>query len=249
MTLRLIVGLAAGFLVLDRGAALTGSTLGQAGVLVGALAVAATMLAERLLFTRPFRAVPASLGLGRPRGRGVATAAALGAVMLLFFPLFARATGTPMALRDGWLLLVPGLFAQGGIAEECLFRGYLFGHLRRERSFWRAAWLSVPPFVAVHLLLFTYLPAPIAAAATFLALLMSFPLARLRDLGGGTIWAPALLHFVAQGGVKLAVVPERAQATIGIAWMAVCAVLPWAAFAVKERRSPPPHHSSSIVPP
>lgn len=237
MTLRLLGGLAVGFVVLDRGAALAGSTLGQAGVPVGALAVATMMLAERLLFTRPFRAVPGSLGFGAPRGRGLATAAAIAALMLLFFPLLARATGTSMAPRDGWLLLLPGLFAQGGIAEECLFRGYLFGHLRREQTFWRAAWLSVPPFVAVHLLLFAYMPAPIAAAATLLALSMSFPLARLRDLGGGTIWAPSLLHFVAQGAVKIAVVPEGAQAPMGISWMAVCAVLPWAVFAVKDRRA------------
>lgn len=57
----------------------------------------------------------------------------------------------------------------------------------------------MPPFVAVHVLLFTYLPLPIAAAATLLSLAMSFPLARLYDLGGATIWAPAILHFVAQG--------------------------------------------------
>ena len=49
---------------------------------------------------------------------------------------------------------LPGLFAQAGIAEELLFRGYLFGHLREGRSFWRAALLSMPPFLAVHLLLF-----------------------------------------------------------------------------------------------
>jgi membrane protease YdiL (CAAX protease family) len=80
--------------------------------------------------------------------------------MSMFFPLFARATATPLAARDGWPLLLPGLFAQGGIAEECLFRGYLFGHLRRERSFWRAAWLSVPPFVAVHLCCSRTCPSP-----------------------------------------------------------------------------------------
>jgi hypothetical protein len=51
------------------------------------------------------------------------------------------------------------------------------------------------------------MPVPVAAAATLLSLVMSFPLARLYDLGGGTIWAPALLHFVAQAGPKIAVVP------------------------------------------
>jgi membrane protease YdiL (CAAX protease family) len=44
------------------------------------------------------------------------------------------------------------------VAEEVLFRGYLFGHLRRGRSFWRAAVLSMLPFVCVHLLLFFTMP-------------------------------------------------------------------------------------------
>lgn len=235
MKLRLLAGLAAGFLVLDRVAALTGSTLGQHGLFVGALAVGTIALAERILFPQPSRAVPASLGFGRPSGRALALAVAIGAVMLLFFPLFGRAAGTQVQLREGWLLLVPGLFAQGGIAEECLFRGYLFGHLRREHGFWSAAWRSVPPFVAVHLLLFTYMAPPLAAAATLLSLVMSFPLARLYDLGRATIWAPALIHFVAQGAVKVAVVPPDEQMAMGIAWMGVCAIVPWAAFGARDR--------------
>ena len=101
MTARLLVGLAAAYLVLDRVAAWTGSTLGQAGPLVGALAVGATVLAERLLFPKPLAAVPASLGFGRPSGRAVGAALAIGAVMSMFFPLFARATATPLAARDG----------------------------------------------------------------------------------------------------------------------------------------------------
>jgi membrane protease YdiL (CAAX protease family) len=234
----LLGGLTAAFLVFDRAAAWTGSTLGQAGLLVGALAIATIVLAERLLFPKPLAAVPATLGFGRPAGRAIAASVAIGAVMLAFFPLFARATGTPMALRGGWGLLVPGLLAQGGIAEECLFRGYLFGHLRDGRGFWRAAWLSVPPFVAVHMLLFTYMPPPVAAAATLLSLAMSFPLAHLYDLGGRTIWAPALLHFIAQGAVKLVVVPDDRQVALGLGWMAVCAVIPWTAFAVRAKQAP-----------
>jgi membrane protease YdiL (CAAX protease family) len=235
VTIRLLLGLAVAFATIDRAAALTGSGLGQAGLLVGALGVAATMLAERLLYSTPLPAVPARLGLGRPPARAISAALLIGLGMLAFFPIFGRATGTSITLRSGWLWLVPGLFAQGGIAEECLFRGYLFGHLRRGRGFWRAAWLSVPPFVAVHLLLFTYMPAPIAAAATVLSLVMSFPLARLYDLGQATIWAPALLHFFAQGAVKLAVVAEDRQMTMGIGWMAVSAVVPWMVFALRRR--------------
>jgi membrane protease YdiL (CAAX protease family) len=240
MTLRLLAGVAAGFLVLDRAAARAGSTLGQAGLLVAALTVATMVLAERLLFPKPLAAVPASLGFGRPSARGVLAALAIGAAMLAFFPLFARGTGTPVAARGGWLVLLPGLFAQAGIAEECVFRGYLFGHLRRDRSFWHAAWLSVAPFVAVHLLLFTYMPAPLAAAATVLALVMSFPLARLYDLGGATIWAPALLHFVVQAAPKIALVATQRSLALGVGWMAVCATVPWLAFAIRPAETRPP---------
>ncbi len=70
MTARLLAGLAAAYLVLDRAAALAGSTLGQAGLLVGAIAVGATVLVERLLFPKPLAAVPASLGLAAFAVRG-----------------------------------------------------------------------------------------------------------------------------------------------------------------------------------
>jgi membrane protease YdiL (CAAX protease family) len=42
-------------------------------------------------------------------------------------------------MYPGWTLLVGGLFAQAGIAEEVLFRVYLFRHIREGRAFWPAA--------------------------------------------------------------------------------------------------------------
>jgi membrane protease YdiL (CAAX protease family) len=237
---RLVLGLVLAWIALDRAAVLTGSKLGSSGLLVGAIGVVATVLVEMLLFGPPlsFRRALRRVGLGRPAASGVAAALATAVLMLTFFPAFSFATGAPLALREGWPLLAAGLLAQGGIAEECLFRGYLFGHLRRTRSFWRAAALSLPPFVAVHLLLFTYLAPLVAGVALALSLLMSFPLARLYDLGGRTIWAPALLHGVAQGAVKLVVVPETHQLAMGIAWMGMCMVVPWIVFALRsaERR-------------
>ncbi len=129
-------------------------------------------------------------------------------MLALVVPVFAMVQGSTLTLLPGWLALVPGLFAQGGIAEEVLFRGYLFGHLRRGRTFWRAAALSMLPFAAVHLLLFTTMPWPIALAALTLSVALSVPLAHLFELGGSTIWAPALLHAVIQGAVKIVVFPE-----------------------------------------
>jgi membrane protease YdiL (CAAX protease family) len=127
---------------------------------------------------------------------------------------------------------LPGLFAQAGIAEEVLFRGYLFGHLRVGRTFWRAAAVSMLPFVSVHLVLFLSMPWPIALASVLLAVVISFPLARLFELGGNTIWAPALLHFVIQATVKIVVFPHGAQ-SFALAWMAASAIVPLLVFTVK----------------
>ena len=164
-----------------------------------------------------------SLGLSAPDGRGLIVGGAICLLMLLSVPVFAWATDETPSFYPGGAWLIPGLFAQAGIAEEVLFRGYLFGHLRRGRSFWRAALLSMLPFVAVHLLLFATMPWPIAAAALLLAVIVAFPLACLYEMGGGTIWAPALLHFVIQGTVKIVVFPEASNVRFAVLWMAISA--------------------------
>ena len=75
----------------------------------------------------------------------------------------ARPPSQPSGSCSLWL--VPGLFAQAGIAEEVLFRGYLFRHAREGRDFWRAALVAAGLFVTVHLLMFLMLPWPIALAS------------------------------------------------------------------------------------
>ena len=102
--------------------------------------------------------------------------------------------------------------------------------MRIGRSFWRAVALAAVPFVAVHLVLFLTLPRPIAVASVLLAAVISAPLAYLYELGGSTIWAPALVHFVVQGAIKVIMV-EGSSTLLPIVWMAASAVLPFLAFA------------------
>ncbi len=165
--------------------------------------------------------------------------ASIGVCVLLLasVPVFARTTGSSVTILPDAIGLLPGLFAQAGIAEEVLFRGYLFGRLRRGRSFWRAAFLSTIPFVGVHLLLFGTMPWPVALAALMVSVATSFPLARLFELGGFTIWAPAILHFVIQTTVKvLAVDGIDAAPLFPFVWMAASAVVPLLAFTVPAGR-------------
>ena len=215
-------------------ATILGSDRGQRGILIGMLVVAATAAAEWFLLRRQRGAVR-HLGLGRPRAKGIAVAGGAACLLLMVGLLFVRARGMTPALYPGGISLLPGLFAQAGIAEEVLFRGYLFGHLRPGRTFWRAAAVSMLPFVSVHLVLFVSMPWPIALASVLLAIVISFPLAHLFELGGNTIWAPALLHFVIQATVKVVVLSHGAQ-SFALAWMAASAIVPLLVFTFKVSR-------------
>lgn len=207
-----------------------GSDRGQAGLRIGALIVAAVLTVERFLRGGSLLERARRLGLGAPDWRGLAAAVLVCGLLLVTVPAFAVATGVGLTMYPGWLALLPGLFAQAGVAEEVLFRGYLFGQLRDGRSFWKAALIAGGPFVFVHSWLLVTMPWPIAAASIVLSAVIAFPLARLFDLGGGTIWAPALVHWVVQGVPKIVVPEERRAATFALAWMAASAAVPWLVF-------------------
>lgn len=193
----------AGFLciwfVFDRTAQLTQSTLGEAGVLICTVVLLTTFGVEKLIFKQAAPDALRSLGLGNPNLRSMLIALFIGVILLAFYPAFSLVTGANLALHDRWIGRSLGLFAQAGVAEEVLFRGYLFGHLRRGRTFWHAALLSLLPFVAVHVLLFASLDWTIALASTLLAVATTFPLCYLYDLNRRTIWASALIHWIIQG--------------------------------------------------
>lgn len=229
--LRLLVAVAAVFALFHASADFLGSTRGEAGLVIGAAIVLATLLAERILLGGAL----AARSLGAPRRSGMLAALAVSAALLAVIPIVAWLAGGTMELYPGWPLLLPGLFAQAGIAEELLFRGLLFARVRHGRGFWRGALLATLPFVGVHLVLFATLPWAIALASVLLSAVISLPMARLYELGGNTIWAPAILHFVVQGAIKI--IPVEGVPTLPLIWMAASALLPFLVFAL---RAPPP---------
>jgi membrane protease YdiL (CAAX protease family) len=227
--LRLFLLVAAVFLLFHASAAAFGSDRGQYGLLVAGIVTGATIAIESRLTGRRPREAARLLGLGRPQRRGMVAAGVVCALLLLIFAAL-RLLGVAITPLPGGAGLVYGLLAQAGVAEELLFRGFLFGHLRHGRTFGRAVLLSLPPFAAVHTLLFFTMPWPVALAAIGLSLVMSLPLSQLYELGGRTIWAPALLHAVAQGAIKLVVIPESAAVWLPVLWMAAAAVVPMLVF-------------------
>jgi membrane protease YdiL (CAAX protease family) len=232
--LKLTVGFALIYLVLDRSATWTNSLLGEYGALICALTIAAALLVERRLFGTPPRQALAALGFGSPSLRGLLAALLASLALLAYIPIVMRVTGQPLLLRDGWLGIAFGVVLQGGVAEELLWRGYLFRRLRATRSFWRAAATGALFMVAQHTLLLWQLPLPIALAALVVAVGTSFPLAYLFELGGNTIWGAALLHAIIQGTFKAIVLPEASTLPVLIGWMAAAVIVPYLAFLVRR---------------
>lgn len=230
---RFIIGFAAVFALFQWLGTVLGSDRGQAGVVIGAAIVAATLAFERWLSGAPLLTALRRLGLGWPARRGIACALAVCFALVVVVPAYFTNAGATIKTYPGWLILLPGLFAQAGIAEEVLFRGYLFRRLRVGRSFWRAAFAASLPFVLVHLWLFMTLPWPLAVASVMLSALMSFPLAHLFELGGKTIWAPALLHWLVQGVPK--VLDLEGDTGFALWWIAASAVVPFIAFAWRRK--------------
>jgi membrane protease YdiL (CAAX protease family) len=214
-----------------------GSDRGQAGLVVGGVVLAAIFAAERFLFDRPLPIAVQDVGLGRPRTIGVIAALLVMAVLICCGAVVLRAIGAPSGFIPGWGALLPGLFMQAGVAEETLFRGFLYGHIREGRTFWHAATLSAAPFVAVHLTLFATMAWPVALAALLLALILSFPLAHLYELGGDTIWAPALLHFAIQTGAKIPSLSDDSRLVFSLLWMLGSAASPQLLFLIPRDRA------------
>ncbi|HWB44626.1 MAG TPA: CPBP family intramembrane glutamic endopeptidase [Hyphomicrobiaceae bacterium] len=225
------------WLLLDRSAAGFGSMRGEFGLIVCALVLVAAVACECILSRRSVAEAVPALGLRWTNWRALLWALALSAALLPYFPIFAATTGARLELLPGAAWLALGMFAQGGIAEEVVFRGFVFRRLRATRPFWHAALLAAAPFVVVHALLLLQLDFAVALASLLLAVSISFPLAWLFERSGGSVLAPALVHGVVQAGIKVLDAGDRFP-LLALGWIALCATVPWLLFLLPERKSP-----------
>jgi membrane protease YdiL (CAAX protease family) len=217
---RILLGAALMFAVLQVGLTVLVPSLGMTWtpVLVTLAMFALLFVIERVAFGRNPLAALAAVGFGRPTRGSLVVAAIVGGGMLLFFPLYSAATGVSFALKADWLGLLVGSIALNGLAEETLFRGFVFGHLRQAgHSFRRAALISLLVFGAIHLVLFASNPLVIAFLATLLALAAAFPYAFLYERAGRTIWAGAIVH-VAGHAVRFVDMPEAQVLVVSSIW-------------------------------
>ena len=107
---------------------------------------------------------------------------------------YVRVAAAPVELRAGWPILMLGLFAYHGIAEELCWRGYAYGYLRRDRSSRGAVNATTPLIAATHVPIMLETGFAVGAVAMVIAAVTCLPLAYLYELGGRTIWPAAVVH-------------------------------------------------------
>jgi membrane protease YdiL (CAAX protease family) len=174
--------------------ALVTSPLNLGSATLALAAAASIVVLGQLGLGVPWRQIPVSLGLGRPVLRAVAVAGIVGSAVIVTMLLGARALNVTLELRENWVSVLLAALVFHGLAEELVWRGFAFGHFRRRTTFWRAVAWSVPLIALTHVSIVLTSGLGVGLLATISAAVTCLPFAYLWERGGGTIWAPALLH-------------------------------------------------------
>lgn len=160
------------------------------------------------------------VGFGIPDWRVTGMAVVISVFMLAFFPIYSALSNVKLSFQGNWLWILIGIITGVGIAEETLFRGFVFNFLRREHTFWKAATFSMILFGAMHLFLLLWLPIPVAIAAILLAILAAYPTAYLFEASNRTIWPSAILHTTALA-TNFFEIPSDVMTSLSLMWIGV----------------------------
>lgn len=246
--IKVLIGYALVYASLEVTAYLTGDAIDLLNaVIISVVVVALTVFTEVVLLKSKVSQLSYSLGIGKPKTKAILAALLITVLLFLCYPLISAITGYEFIIPDNWLLLAIGVFALHGIAEEVLYRAYLFRHLRKGRSFSKAAWLAVLIFSLAHIPIIISQGVLVGGMAVLLSVISSFPFAWLYEKGGNTIWAPAIVHFAIDTIIPiLAFAPPSALSQQAvILWMAAAMVIPYTAFLILRSRSTAPSCNKS----
>jgi membrane protease YdiL (CAAX protease family) len=177
-------------------------------LLLAAWGVGACWVAAHLVLRESWRRAARSLGFVPTPWRAVLVSSVVSVPMWAFLPLFARMQGVSVGLRSDAIAILAGVVLVNGLAEEVIHRGFVFGSLRRDRSFGSAAALSAALFAAQHLYLVATLGWTAGAASVALAALLGFPLAFVFERGGRSLVGPAILHTSSNAPALVFTLPE-----------------------------------------
>jgi membrane protease YdiL (CAAX protease family) len=160
------------------------------------LAVAGGIVAlgETIVFGASVQELPRRLGFCRPRAGAIPVATGVGALVFVTYLTGAAALGVDLELRSNWPAVLVSALLFHGLAEEVVWRGFVFAHLRRRTTFWRAMAGSVPLIALTHVTIIVSNGPVIGGLAVVSAAVTCLPLAHLWERSGRTVWAPATLH-------------------------------------------------------
>ena len=233
----------AGYIILygtfELTAKLTGDTINPLNaLLISVCVLIAAAIAEVLLFKTGISDLVKILGLRKPGSKAIITSLIITLLLFLCYPLITMLTGYNFSIPKNWIWLAIGVFVLHGIAEEVLYRGFLFRRLREGRSFWKAAWLAVILFSVAHIPIIINQGLLVGGMAVLLAVVSSFPFSYLYEKGGNTIWAPAIVHAAIDTIIPvLAAGPMDERATLAVTlWMAASMIIPYISFLILKKK-------------
>ncbi len=174
------------------------TTLIASGFIAAVLAFIVTVFLDKKETGLSISQVVSNLGLKLPQKPQVSISILAGLPILIGYLVIVFGLGKTPALETGAGFMAIKIFFSQGFAEEVVFRGFIFRHLRKGRSFLKASFLSAILFALIHLVAFAKGTTPeiiqgVIISITF-AFILSFPLAALFEIGGGSILGAALWH-------------------------------------------------------
>jgi len=239
--IRILIGYAVAYAAFEGTAQLAASIeLSWRQVIIALAGIVAVVAVEVVLFRQgPGRAL-VLLGLGRPSAWSLLVAGGLSGLLLAAYPVISWLTGARFMLAPGWPILALGIFLMNGIAEEMIYRGYLFRRLREGRTFRRAVLLGIALHAVAHLPILAVAGVVVGLSAVLVSVATFPTYAYLYERGRSTVWAPALLHFTSDT-IKLVIaagaLADPAMQTATLLWLVVIAMVPYLMFALPARRS------------
>ncbi|MFN8420655.1 MAG: CPBP family intramembrane glutamic endopeptidase [Anaerolineae bacterium] len=176
---------------------------------------------EMILFGKGLTAALSDLGITRFSWTGIRIALIYLLPLIVFIPLFALLTQASLRLNPNWGWLILNLILVNGLAEETMMRGFVFRHLRSERTFWRAAALSTVYFAAYHIPLIFTNGAAVGITSVTVAIPLGLLTAYIYERSGNTIWGAVLLHSMYNGLVMLFLFPADIQPIASLLYLLV----------------------------
>lgn len=196
-------------------------------VIVFALVLSTVLLISRVFYASDVESTISEIGFRKACLQEILPGIIISVVLLFMYPLLGYLLGTKIRMTNNWQLNMIGLLLTGGLAEEILFRGFLFRRLRLQMNFKKATLVSAIVFAMAHLLLFMYLNWTVALLSTVLAAGLSLPFAYLFERGGNALWSPALVHATIRTVGLVFTTDQQNFMALSSAWIIMSLVIPY----------------------